>query len=231
MPRHPCDIKPSAIADIGLRLTEGIHELKIGENLAPTRDAITSALSTGSSNLFKAFDGVRSEVSSRLAAPRPSSSASTASIDALPTPSAPSPPPVNGRGPFERRGSAPSLGPPQNAGGLRPLSLANGGLGLTRLRPVPARAETIPPVPAVPTPSLADTAQAARATLSTWGASLWGSRGKAAAPPSIQPTPSHGADTFSSEPIGSPSFQIRDLDKEREERDKAEAERRAAAGG
>ncbi|CAK5270526.1 unnamed protein product, partial [Mycena citricolor] len=58
-PRHPCVDKPSVVADIGLRLQEGIQDLKIEQQLAPTREAIARTISVGSTNLFKAFEGVR----------------------------------------------------------------------------------------------------------------------------------------------------------------------------
>lgn len=47
-------------------IEEGLHDLRIDEQLAPAREAISSAFATGSSSLFKAFDGVRTEVNSRL---------------------------------------------------------------------------------------------------------------------------------------------------------------------
>ncbi|KAI0317619.1 transport protein Avl9-domain-containing protein [Amylostereum chailletii] len=58
-PRHPCGEKPSAISDIGLRLAEGIQELKIEQQLAPTREAISRTLTAGSTNFFKAMEGVK----------------------------------------------------------------------------------------------------------------------------------------------------------------------------
>ncbi|THH26695.1 hypothetical protein EUX98_g7485 [Antrodiella citrinella] len=58
-PRHPCNERPSVVADIGLRLTEGIQELKIEQQLAPTREAIGRTLAAGSTGFFKAVEGVR----------------------------------------------------------------------------------------------------------------------------------------------------------------------------
>ncbi|KAL1405262.1 hypothetical protein Q8F55_008888 [Vanrija albida] len=69
-PRHPCDGKVSTVSDIGIRLSEGLHGLRLEQSLAPTREALSSAFATGSATLFKAFDGVRSEVSARLEAER-----------------------------------------------------------------------------------------------------------------------------------------------------------------
>lgn len=59
MHRHPCPQKPNQIADIGLRLQEGLYELKIDQQLAPTREALSNALTVGSTSFLKAVDGVR----------------------------------------------------------------------------------------------------------------------------------------------------------------------------
>ncbi|KAH0831962.1 transport protein Avl9-domain-containing protein [Lanmaoa asiatica] len=58
-PRHPCNEKPSVVSDIGLRLSEGIQDLKLEQQLAPTREAISRTLTAGSANFFKAVEGVR----------------------------------------------------------------------------------------------------------------------------------------------------------------------------
>ncbi|KAF7314639.1 UDENN domain-containing protein [Mycena kentingensis (nom. inval.)] len=58
-PRHPCQEKPSVVADIGLRLSEGIQELKLEQQLAPAREAMARTISAGSTNFFKAFEGVK----------------------------------------------------------------------------------------------------------------------------------------------------------------------------
>jgi len=47
-------------------MPEGIHDLRIDQQLGPTREALSSALAAGSSSIFKVFDGVRNEVSTRL---------------------------------------------------------------------------------------------------------------------------------------------------------------------
>ncbi|KAI0357549.1 hypothetical protein OH77DRAFT_1476284 [Trametes cingulata] len=57
--RHPCSEKPSVVADIGLRLSEGIQELKLDQQLAPTREAISRTLAAGSTNFLNAVAGVR----------------------------------------------------------------------------------------------------------------------------------------------------------------------------
>ncbi|KAF8318471.1 hypothetical protein DL93DRAFT_2054522 [Clavulina sp. PMI_390] len=281
-PRHPCDIKVNAISDLGLRLTEGIHDLGLDKNIESTGKAISSAFSTGSTSIFKAFEGVRSEVSSRLAAQRnntqPTGASNTSpSLSPLPStttlPPSSSPKPATAALPNatpntpDRRATnfASSLAPPQpvNGGGLRPLSL-------------------------VMSPTLTETAQAARSTLGSWGSgigSFFASRAAKAAPaaapaasgsgtgtstpengtsrassivhvepastrpsasrinssssnsslrsfrlsanPAMPPLPS-GANTgkhisgssFVASPSSSPTIEIRDLDKEREEREK-----------
>ncbi|THG93871.1 hypothetical protein EW026_g7478 [Hermanssonia centrifuga] len=48
--------RPSVVADIGLRLSEGIQELKLDQQLAPTREAISRTLTAGSTNFFKAVE-------------------------------------------------------------------------------------------------------------------------------------------------------------------------------
>jgi len=58
-PHHPCTEKPSAVADLGLRLQEGIQELKLDQQLAPAREAVARTLNVGSTNFFKAVEGVR----------------------------------------------------------------------------------------------------------------------------------------------------------------------------
>lgn len=47
------------VTDIGLRFQEGVQDLKIGQQLAPTREAISKTLATGSTNFFKAVEGVK----------------------------------------------------------------------------------------------------------------------------------------------------------------------------
>ncbi|KXN82796.1 Late secretory pathway protein AVL9 [Leucoagaricus sp. SymC.cos] len=58
-PRHPCTEKPSVVADIGLRLSEGIQDLKLEQQLAPAREAVARTLATGSTSFFKAVEGAR----------------------------------------------------------------------------------------------------------------------------------------------------------------------------
>ncbi|KAI8978701.1 transport protein Avl9-domain-containing protein [Trametes punicea] len=76
--RHPCSEKPSVVADIGLRLSEGIQELKLDQQLAPTREAISRTLAAGSTNFLNAVAGVRERWMQR----NPSSNSSAGS-DAL----------------------------------------------------------------------------------------------------------------------------------------------------
>ncbi|TDL17234.1 hypothetical protein BD410DRAFT_730247 [Rickenella mellea] len=57
--RHPCAAKPNVVTDIGLRLQEGLQDLKLEQQLAPTREAISRTIATGSTNFFKAMEGVR----------------------------------------------------------------------------------------------------------------------------------------------------------------------------
>ena len=47
------------MSDIGLRLQEGIQELKLDQQLAPAREAVARTFTVGSSNFFKAVEGVK----------------------------------------------------------------------------------------------------------------------------------------------------------------------------
>ncbi|KAI0770101.1 transport protein Avl9-domain-containing protein [Fomes fomentarius] len=119
--RHPCSEKPSVVADIGLRLSEGIQELKLDQQLAPAREAVSRTLAAGSTNFFNAVAGVRERWMRN-----PSSSSSV--NDAASPPSLSN---VNTRGsdgspPSERsHSSRDSYIPatPTSTRGLRPLSI------------------------------------------------------------------------------------------------------------
>ena len=86
--RHPCSEKPSVVSDIGLRLSEGIQELKLEQQLAPTREAISRTFAAGSTNFLNAVAGVRERWMQPRApgGPGPSPSASP------PQPASPRPP-------------------------------------------------------------------------------------------------------------------------------------------
>lgn len=81
--RHPCIDKPSAVTDIGLQISETFRELKIEQQLAPTREALSSAFNAGSTNFLKAVDGIKGrwpvQRSSSSHSARSESSASTGS--------------------------------------------------------------------------------------------------------------------------------------------------------
>ncbi|KAI0754757.1 transport protein Avl9-domain-containing protein [Daedaleopsis nitida] len=78
--RHPCNEKPSVVSDIGLRLSEGFQELKLDQQLAPTREAISRTIAAGSTNFFNAVAGVRERWMQR----NPSSSSSISDPSASP---------------------------------------------------------------------------------------------------------------------------------------------------
>ncbi|EJT98777.1 hypothetical protein DACRYDRAFT_110671 [Dacryopinax primogenitus] len=61
-PRHPCDTTPSLAADIGLRLTEGLHELNLEERMAPAREALNTAWTSG----LKAAEGLQANIAAGL---------------------------------------------------------------------------------------------------------------------------------------------------------------------
>ncbi|KAH9949772.1 transport protein Avl9-domain-containing protein [Amylocystis lapponica] len=120
--RHPCNAKPSVVSDIGLRLSEGIQELKLDQQLAPTRDAISRTFSA-------AVEGVRgrwmqrasssSGTSPPVSESSPSRSSSIVEVSKADAMSNGSP---KTRAVDEPRRSNDSVRPQAN--GLRPLSMA-----------------------------------------------------------------------------------------------------------
>lgn len=61
--RHPMEGKTNPLEDVGIRLAAGLHDLHLQENLAPTREAITRGLSTGSESLMGAYTVIARETS------------------------------------------------------------------------------------------------------------------------------------------------------------------------
>ncbi|KDQ20941.1 hypothetical protein BOTBODRAFT_151915 [Botryobasidium botryosum FD-172 SS1] len=158
-PRHPCDGKPTAVSDIGLRLAESIHELKIEQNLAPTREVLSNAWTTGSTTIFKAFDAARTEVAARIAAQRAAAAANAAASG----PSAPAgasnpalPTSPGGRESTLSIASTLDETSSPTKPGLRPFSLG-------------ARPPLLSPTSSA---ALLETTQAAKATLGSWGAGI-----------------------------------------------------------
>lgn len=158
--RHPCSDKPSVVADIGLRLSEGIQELKLDQQLAPTREAISRTLASGSTNLMKAMEGVRGRWMSRnntnsssgnssqgtppVTATNSSessmgSSSTSSSVDDMEKRNAAASGSRPGS-PELRRGSLDGPRPQQRSSGLRPLSMA-------MTHPVSAPPPPPPPMP------------------------------------------------------------------------------------
>ncbi len=190
--RHPCSEKPSVVSDIGLRLSEGIQDLKLDQQLAPTREAISRTLTAGSTNFFNAVAGVRERwmqrsVSSEssLGLTKVNSRGSVSDAASLTS--------RKGSADFPRNDTAatPTATAPAKGGGLRPLSIV-GAQALAQ-----AEAPKPPPVPS---------------TFGTWGASVGSffsqrtarlsvsssrppsiagvSRGSSPVPPPVPPVPS-----------------------------------------
>ncbi|KIY51564.1 hypothetical protein FISHEDRAFT_36921 [Fistulina hepatica ATCC 64428] len=78
-PKHPCDGKVSAVEDLGLRISEGLQQLKLEQQLAPAREAVARTITTGSTSFLKVVEGVRE----RWNAPR--SPTASASVPGTPT--------------------------------------------------------------------------------------------------------------------------------------------------
>ncbi|KAF7768267.1 hypothetical protein Agabi119p4_7510 [Agaricus bisporus var. burnettii] len=80
-PRHPCTDKPSVVSDLGLRLHEGIQDLKLDQQLAPAREAVARTFATGSTNFFKAVEGVKGRWRQPSAGSIHTTTSATASTD------------------------------------------------------------------------------------------------------------------------------------------------------
>ncbi|KAJ7486222.1 transport protein Avl9-domain-containing protein [Mycena galericulata] len=96
-PRHPCNEKPSVVADIGLRLQEGLQDLKLEQQLAPAREAVARTLTAGSMGFFKAVEGVRGRWGSNATPPngdvnRRASTPAPVEVKPEPEDAAPAPP-------------------------------------------------------------------------------------------------------------------------------------------
>ncbi|KIJ64419.1 hypothetical protein HYDPIDRAFT_111733 [Hydnomerulius pinastri MD-312] len=154
-PRHPCNEKPSVVSDIGLRLSEGIQELKLEQQLAPTREAISRTLNAGSTNFFKAVEGVRGRWQQRTVS---STSASDVTSAAGPYGT-----PVEiTKSEADLAASSPDITKP--------------GINITRQTSRDSAASAVSPPRPV---SVAQAAAETKAALSTWGAglqSLWSNR-------------------------------------------------------
>ncbi|EJC97833.1 uncharacterized protein FOMMEDRAFT_114559 [Fomitiporia mediterranea MF3/22] len=82
--RHPCSGKPSVVEDIGLRLQEGLQDLHLQEQLAPTREAISRTFATSSTNFLKAVEGVRGRWAQRSSSSLSASEGETSTISSTP---------------------------------------------------------------------------------------------------------------------------------------------------
>ncbi|KAF7794173.1 hypothetical protein EIP86_005304 [Pleurotus ostreatoroseus] len=148
-PRHPCSERPSVVADISLRLSEGIQDLKLDQQLAPAREAVSRTITAGSTSFFKAVEGVRDRWMQRTSSvPESSISASSSLVDVSKSDAAST---RSGRASIV---SSPETSPQPPASKIRPLSL----VGSRSL-------DSSPQPPPVPAP-------AARSSLSSWGAGI-----------------------------------------------------------
>lgn len=84
--RHPMEGKTNPIEDVGIRLAHGLHDLRLEENLGPTREAIARGLTTGSESLWKTYTSLRSDFSKRQLERREAEASPTSSNDFAPPP-------------------------------------------------------------------------------------------------------------------------------------------------
>ena len=126
--------------------------------MAPAREAISNAISVGSTGLFRAFEGVRSEVAARIARQSSSSAPSTSQSPTYLEPISRDGSPKSSRTSYPPRPNSPmsTLTPSTSTStvrGLRPLSLAPSATAAA----------------SVATDMTTSAGAAAKATLSSWG--------------------------------------------------------------
>jgi len=151
------------VADIGLRLQEGIQDLKLEQQLAPAREAVARTLTVGSTNFFKAVEGVRERwaqrTTSNTTVPTTSSSATSVNEDLSKSSRASTPPVEVSKSDYE---DIPQTAKPAdygNANGsrnLRPFSL-------TSTNSLPSDSPSTSPTAGIASPLK---------PLSAWGAGL-----------------------------------------------------------
>ncbi|GJE91600.1 late secretory pathway protein AVL9 [Phanerochaete sordida] len=156
-PRHPCTDRPSVLADVGLRLSEGIQELKLDQRLAPTGEAISKTFNEASTGFFKAVDSVRGRWMQRAGSSSSGSGAQTGSssgsiVDVTKSDAGSI---RSGRDSVLSTPDSSPQPPAAHPSGIRPLSLSANKM------PVPV--QPAPPVP---------TAAEVRQSSSSWGASI-----------------------------------------------------------
>ena len=128
------------MSDIGLRLSEGLQELKLDQQLAPTREAISRTITAGSTGFFKAMEGVRGRWMQRSASATDttvSSSASSSVVDVSKSDAAS----IKSRGSVSLVSSPDNSPqpPPSQPSGIRPLSLVGSAPPPQPPPPVPDR--------------------------------------------------------------------------------------------
>lgn len=65
--RHPCEGQTTIAQDVGIRLVQGVHDLRLDENLAPTKEAINKFAATSSESVWKAVSAVKADLAKRQA--------------------------------------------------------------------------------------------------------------------------------------------------------------------
>ncbi|KAI0685340.1 transport protein Avl9-domain-containing protein [Cytidiella melzeri] len=147
--------RPSVVADIGLRLAEGINDLKIDQQLDLTKDAIQRTFTAGSTNFFKAVEGVRGRWMQRASSSPNMESSSSGYLSSPDTSSVKS-----GRSGAPGSSQPPSIAGTPDVSPIPPPALPNG------MRPFSLAGRSSPqlPVPA-PTPEV-------KPSISTWGSGL-----------------------------------------------------------
>ncbi|KIY71988.1 hypothetical protein CYLTODRAFT_418366 [Cylindrobasidium torrendii FP15055 ss-10] len=108
-PRHPCTDRVTVVSDISLRLSEGIQELKLEQQLAPVREAAARNAAMASAGFFKAVDNVKTRWMARSPGVSPGASEDGTPVNISPDDVADAPPKLARQGTMD---SVASVGQP-----------------------------------------------------------------------------------------------------------------------
>lgn len=64
-PRHPAQGSASVLSDVGLRLMQGVHDLKLDETLGPARDYLGKGIQSGTQSVWGMLSAVRNDIAKR----------------------------------------------------------------------------------------------------------------------------------------------------------------------
>lgn len=77
-PRHPAQGSTSVLSDVGLRLMQGVHDLKLDEHLGPARELVGKGIQSGRQSVWGMVSAVRKDLAKRQQAAAAAAASATA---------------------------------------------------------------------------------------------------------------------------------------------------------